>query len=323
MAKGITVKSCMHVYGNEVDPSQTKPGADVWEGLVNMCAAAAQNALEIPPAGYTPTQRNSLTDLFTSLKATHRGIRVLLKLGDTKPESLDSLVLARLQLEALYDVCLLVEGPQHVDRFVRDAFKRQYVRYMLYREETKHLSKFDQSNADERARLNVMMAIWNITEGQRLTIEYHELEQKPPAGFQVETIEQFPTPGKLIRDIQAGPKRKMLERLYPEYQELCVYAHGRAAAGFGKNIFDERSPIRQMMGEAQVHEMFQRSVLAPAQVYSLLSVAQAAAELTILYPHDIELAKVSSQAWNELHNANIVTTAVWNIRTKALFGIVS
>lgn len=322
MPKAITVKSCKHIYGNEVDSTATKSGGDFWEGLVNMCAKAAQDALDTPPAGYTPTQRNSLTDVFTSMRATHKGIRALVKLGDTKPESVDSLTLARLQLEGLYNLCLLTEGPQHVDRFVRDAFKRQYARYLLYREETQHLSKFDDYNATDLSRLNMMMQIWGITENQRRTIEYHELEITPPAGFKIERIDPFPTPGQLITDIPAGTKRRMLERLYPEYQELCVYAHGRAAAGFGKGIFDDRSPVRSFLGEVKVHEMFQQQVLAATQVYSLLSMAQSAAELTVLYPHDIELARVVALAWNELHTANIVTTAVWSIRTKTMLGIV-
>jgi hypothetical protein len=322
MPKAITVKSCMHVYGNEVDSTETKSGGDSWEGLVNMCAKAAQDALDTPPPGYTPIQRNSLTDVFTSMRATHKAIRSLVKLGDTRPESVDSLVLARLQLEGLYNLCLLIEGPEHVDRFVRDAFKRQYTRYLLYREETKHLTRFDEYNATDLNRLNMMMQIWGITEGQRRTIEYHELETPPPAGFKNEKIDRFPTPGQLISDIPPGTKRRMLERLYPEYQELCVYAHGRAAAGFGKGIFDDRSPVRPFLGEVKVHEMFQQQILAATQVYSLLSVAQSAAELTALYPHDIELARVVALAWNELHTANIVTVAVWSIRTKGLLGIV-
>ena len=50
---------------------------------------------------------------------------------------MDALVLARLQLEGLYTSCLLTEQPEHVDRFVKEAWKRQYIRYLLMREQTK------------------------------------------------------------------------------------------------------------------------------------------------------------------------------------------
>ena len=47
------------------------------------------------------TQRNSLTDIFASMKVTHRSIRLLVALGDEKPESVDAFVLARLRRGAL------------------------------------------------------------------------------------------------------------------------------------------------------------------------------------------------------------------------------
>lgn len=101
MSKAITASSCHYVHTDDIDPTVEKAGGDMWEGLVNICVKAAQEALDTPPVGYTPTQRNSLTDLFGSMKATHRAMRLLLKLGDEKPESVDALVLARLQLEGL------------------------------------------------------------------------------------------------------------------------------------------------------------------------------------------------------------------------------
>jgi hypothetical protein len=64
--------------------------------------AEFQNADQISDSPCTPTQRNSLTDTFASMKVTHRSIRLLVALGDDKPESVDALVLARLQLEGLY-----------------------------------------------------------------------------------------------------------------------------------------------------------------------------------------------------------------------------
>lgn len=86
-----TVKSIAYVHTADIDPSVVKSGA-TWEGLGNICVTAAEKALETPPKGYTPTQRNSLTDIFASIKVTHRSIRLLVALGDEKPESLRSKV---------------------------------------------------------------------------------------------------------------------------------------------------------------------------------------------------------------------------------------
>ena len=177
-----TVKSVAYVHTVDIDPSLVKKGA-VWEELANICVTAAEKALERPPPGYTATQRNSLTDIFASMKVTHRSIRLLVALGDEKPESVDALVLARLQLEGLYTMCLLIEKAKHVDRFVKEAWKRQYVSYLLMREETKSLDRFIEAQSDvlELSRLLKLAAVWNVTEPERLTIEYEELET-PPAG---------------------------------------------------------------------------------------------------------------------------------------------
>jgi len=317
-----SIKSIAYVHTSDIDPTATKAGGDAWEALVNKCVRAAQDALDVPPAGYTPTQRNSLTDLFTSMEATHRAIRLLVQLGDAKPESVDSLVLARLQLEALYNVCLLVEDPEHVDWFVREAWKRQYVQYLLYREETKVLPRFANSWDAEHARLLTLARIWNVTEEQRLTLEHRELGTTPPVGFHPQAIHDFPTPGKLIRLVPEGPKKRMLERLYPEYQELCAYAHGRPIAGFGKTVFDDRSPVRKEMGEVEVRKMFEQRIKAGTQVYSVLAIAQSTAELMPLYQNNVELARTAGEAWNEIHDAHIVASAVWNIRAKPMFGVV-
>lgn len=324
--KTLTVKSVQYVHTADIDPEATKAGGDAWEGFVNICVTAAEEALETPPNGYSPYQRNSLSDIFTSMKATHRGIRHLVKLGDGKPESVDALVLARLQLEGLYTSCLLVEKPENVDRFTHEAWKRQYIRWLLDSGETQNLPRFRGGEDKEYDRLIFMMKIWNVSEDEKLTIEYQECEAGFPPGFSPKFIGHFPTPGAVISEIAAGTKRTMLERLYLEYQDLCAYAHGRPVAGFGKSIFDERSPLRtqfmQLWGEENLHDEYRQRILGAAQIYSLLSVAQATAELTTLYPTNVDLLAAATKAWNELRNSHLLVNAVWNIRTKALLGVI-
>ena len=319
-----SVKNAHHVHTADIDHNVVKAGGAHWEGLINICVKAAEEALDHPPSGYTVWQRNSLADTFVSMRATHRAIRVLLKLGDTHPESVDALVLARLQLEGLYNLCLMFEAPEYVTRFQHEAWMRQYTRWMLYRQELISIDRFRPEVDREHPRLMKLMQIWGITNEQRLTIEFREMELDPPAGFIPQPIKAFPTPGKVIEELPDGPKRRMLTRLYPEYQELCSYAHGRPVAGFGKMIFDDRSPTRRdfmkMYGEASVHEMFQKQILGAAQIYSLISVAQAAAELTKLCPLHLDLQSAATRAWNELHGAHFLVNAVWNIRTKELLG---
>jgi hypothetical protein len=325
-SKPTSVKNAHHVHTTDIDTNAVKAGGDHWESLVNICVKAAEEALDHPPMGYSVWQRNSISDAFVSMRATHRAIRVLVKLGDTHPESVDALVLARLQLEGLFNLCLMFESQEYVTRFQHESWMREYTRWMLYREELKSIDRFRPEVDREYPRLMALMNLWGITNEQRLTIEFREMEVDPPPSFVAQPIKPFPTPGKMIGELTEGSKRRMLIRLYPEYQELCTYAHGRPVAGFGKMVFDDRSPSRrdfvEMYGESYVNDLFQYQILGAAQIYSLISVAQAAAELTVLCPLHLDLKSAVARAWNELHGAHFLVNAVWDIRTRNLLGAV-
>jgi len=174
----------------------------------------------------------------------------------------------------------------------------------------------------ELSRLRKLSEIWGVTGPERLTVEYEQLGITPPAGFNKQPIRGFPTPKQLIDKLPYGTKRQMLERLYVEYQQLCSFAHGLPIASMKKAVFDGRSPLRKMFSEAEIEKNFEQEVCAPAQVYSFLGIVQAVAELTTLYPNDMELVSGTTKAWTELLDSHLLVNAIWNIRTKALLGIV-
>jgi hypothetical protein len=108
----------------------------------------------------------------------------------------------------------------------KEAWKRQYIRHLLEREELKNVPRLANSDAADFERLMNLKAIWGVTDEEQRTIEYHELGVQEPVGFVRQTIPPFPTPGMVIKEIPEATKRRMLERLYLEYQDLCAYAHG-------------------------------------------------------------------------------------------------
>ena len=114
----------------------------------------------------------------------------------------------------------------------------------------------------------------------------------------------------------------MLERLHMDYKHLCSFTHGLQAANMAKSVFDVRSPERKMFTEAEIEKNFQEDVNTSARAYSLLSMVQAVAELQPLYPNDMELVSGVTEAWSDLLGSNFVVNVVWNIRTKALLGVI-
>ena len=57
--------------------------------------------------------------------------------GPIDPQSVDALLLARVQLEGVFSLCLMLEDPQYVTAYVQDHWRKQYVEYLIAMEETK------------------------------------------------------------------------------------------------------------------------------------------------------------------------------------------
>ena len=51
-----------------------------------------------------------------------------------------------------------------------------------------------------------------------------------------------------------------------------------------------------------------------------MSIAQCTAELSVLYPNNIEIIEAACRAWEQLARASFFTKAVWELRTQKLLG---
>ena len=164
--------------------------------------------------------------------------------------------------------------------------------------------------------------VFAITHAQQLTVEQEELGTPLPGGVTPEPIRSFPTPGRAITHIPTGDKGQMLERLYPEYVHFCSFAHGLPLADLYKNLLNDRSPHRVLMTTGDVQKKFDQEVLGLCYIVSNLSIAQATAEIILFYADDVELRAATTQLWNEMSETNLIGKAIWNIRTKALLGVI-
>lgn len=248
----------------------------------------------------------------------------LLEGGSESPQSVDALALARLQLEGLFAISLLTEGSAWVDTFLRDGWKKQFIRYLLVHYETQCLPRFGPNALiHELSRLVKFRDVCSVSLAQMHTVQHQQTGIPMPAGMAKEEIPAFPTPGGVIAKLPSGSKRRMLERLHMDYVYLCSFAHGLQAANMAKSVYDDRSPERQLFAEAEVEKNFQQEVNTYARSYSFLSIAQTVAELMVLYPSDMELVAAVSDAWHDLNGSTFFVNAVWNLRTKELLGVIS
>ena len=316
----VTVFSSAWTHTDDIDPDKHLD-ATTLEDAKNAAVGAALGALDNVTGRYTAFHCANIQTTLESANATHRGIRQVLDWGQEDPASVDALALARLPLEALYNVCMFTESVDWVDVYVQDGWKKQYVQYLLQASETRNLDRFTQATDTGIRRLTALRDLVGITPAQMATIEHEQLQTEMPAGLDEEPIPRFPTPGVAIRQLAQGDKRNMLERLYFEYMFLCSFVHGLTDANLFKTMFNRQSEFRTAWEEGALGETFYREVALRAYTTSLLSIIQAATEIAALYPHDVELKANVTAAWAQMSQDSLLGRIVWELRTRTLLGV--
>jgi hypothetical protein len=322
MSKPITVKSCAYIHAEDIDPEAHMSAPEVEaakDNAVNLATAALENEAD----GYSPFLRANLQTIFDSMQATHGTIRKVLGFGWEDPRSIDALALARIPLEHLYTLCLMFEKPVWVEVYLKDGWKKQYERFLLQREETKKLPRFDGfSNELGPKNLELHRKAIGITDSQKATVEHVELGTAIPDHMTSETIPHFPTPSRVINALPQGDKRRMLERLYPEYVFYCSFVHGLPDSLLFRVMFNKNSRIPRQFDDDSVKETFRRHVELPSYSTSLISIVQSVSELTALYPADVALKGAVTQAWDKIIEGMLLGRVVWNLRTRKLLGVI-
>jgi hypothetical protein len=170
--------------------------------------------------------------------------------------------------------------------------------------------------------LEELRKLAGVTDQEKATIRSEQLAEPPPQGMVSAPIGQFPTPGVALRFIRDPDRKRMLRRLYFEYQSLCEFVHFSTHPRSFKGIFDSREPYGRAFTAGQLESMFQREIAGPAIWIDFLSIVQSAAELIVLYPADVELRRAAIDAWTVLEERTIIGRAVWQFRAKKLLGII-
>ncbi len=322
MSKSITAKSCAYVHPDDIDPEAHANGIEI-NAAMDKVVERAIAALENDTNGYSPFQRANIQTIFDAMHATHGTIRKVLGFGWEDPRSIDALVLARSPLEHLFTLCLMFEASSWMDAYLKDGWKKQYERFFLQREETQKLSRYDDFSKNSGPKnLELHRQFIGITDAQKATVEHKELGTTMPNGVAQESIPSFPTPSRVINELPQGDKRKMLERLYPEYVFSCSFVHGLPDSLLFRTMFNKNARVPRQFDDETIKDTFRRHVELPSYSTSLISIVQAASELTALYPGDVELKAAVTKAWEKIVEGMLLGRVVWNIRTKKLLGVI-
>jgi len=316
------VKDLVHPITTDVDVTRREDVATL-DGFVNTCITEATDALRNTPlSGFSDADRQHIANLVDGVKHSHQSIRKLLR-GERNASAVDALAIARLQLETLYNACYLLQAPEHIQHFMKYAWKKKYVRFLLDKEEHKLLPRFDDYyNNIGLAMIGNLQKASGVTDDERQTIDIEELSATFSPMPTITKIPDFPTPGKQLRALTNPNQKKMLERLYPEYQFLCSFAHGDAESVLFRAISDPRSRYQGLFTAGGIEDFYQRQVLEQPIIYSALSAMLVATEVVAVYPSNVELAAKAATAWTFLIQYSLMVVSAYEIRAKGVLGII-
>jgi hypothetical protein len=321
----LRVKDVQHVLPPDADIDPTAAvDVETLDKFVFACGFLAKEALRksAPPPGFTDFERDQLASVIEGQSHSHKSIRRLLQ-GEQSASAVDALTIARLQLETLYSFCFMLQDAENVRLFLKNGWKRRYIRFLLEREERRRLPRFQgYLSNDALPGLDKLQHLSSVTDLERRTIEHDELGTSTGPRFTRVKIEDFPTPMGVIKQINSGSQKKMLERLYPEYQFLCSFAHPAADSLLFRAVSNPRSPLQSAVSSEKLKDFYQRQVLEPAVTYSTLAAVQVATEVAAICPADVDLVVRVMKAWTFLVRSSLLAVPIWEIRAKNVLPLI-
>lgn len=319
---GVRVRDCISPLKSDIDVSATVDALRI-DAVVNRCINAVTESLKRPTPKFTERQREHLEHIFLWMRHAHRGVRELLRSDGSDPLSVSVMPLVRSQLEILFAICLVIEKPESLALYLKDGWKKLYIRHLCMREECAALPRVAielQRVVPSREQFRLLSG---VTEAEKQTIDEEELGVSLPRGVSRSQIKQFPTPRDVIRQVLDPERKAMLRRLYPEYQFLCGFVHFSPAATVLSSLLDPRHRYAAMSSSGQKYDVFQKELAGPALWYDSISVAQSCSEFMSIYPDDVELARTALEGWKVLIEQSLIGRVIWQLRARRLLGVLS
>lgn len=317
----VKVSDCAHRMTKSVDPERSRLDVLAADKHVNRCVAAARESLKSPSTHFNSLQQSHLAQIYHSMKWTHFSIRELLRSENRNPICVDAMPLVRSQLEKLFGICLMVEDASALDDYLKNGWKLLYIRHLLMRAECQDIGDVMHVLDKQDPSLESLRAISGVSEEERETIKSEALGLLLPPGFQRRSIRKFPTPAGVLDRLKNTNRKRMLCRLYLEYQFLCSDVHVSPHPVSIKALFDSHEPFNIMFSTPQLYEMFQKEIAGPAVWIDFLSIVQSCAEMIPIFSGDIELRRSVEEAWRHLSEQTYIGQAIWELRGKELLGI--
>jgi hypothetical protein len=281
------------------------------------CALGRSNKLSKPDAPW-------LGSILEGMLDTHKAIRLLVGKKVKDATSVEAMSLVREQIETVFAVALISQEPAKYLRLHRlDGVRKAYTYAEQVFKEQENLPRFDAAYRAE------MRAIWTdhvralgMNEDQIATIIFEATGDRLPAGRHYDAVEEFPTPGQVLKKVDSR-RKVILERLYRmEYGYYCAFPHVTSVATLHKGIL--RGEIDHLVESKGKDVFFDKQVAGPAVDTSSNLVLVAATEgYCLCRDEEIDLAAKLTQTWESLKEAYLFTRALWPLRPQSVLHALS
>jgi hypothetical protein len=292
------------------DPAQHEAAIS---GCVQMCKCALSRSklskLDAPWLG----------SILEGMVDTHKAIRLLVGQRVSNGTAVEAMSLVREQIETVFAVALISQEPATYLRLHRlDGLRKAYTYAEQGFKEKEKLPRFD---AVYRAKIR---GIWTdnardfgMSEDQIATIICEATGDPLPAGRHYDPIEEFPTPGQVLKRVDSA-RKVMLERLYRmEYGYYCAFPHVTSIATIQKAIL--RGDINHLVQPSGKDDFFDKQIAGPAVDTSSNLVLVAATESYCLCrDEEVDLAAKLTETWESLREAYLFTRALWPLRPQSV-----
>ncbi|MGD0940776.1 MAG: hypothetical protein ABR905_13810 [Terracidiphilus sp.] len=311
-----------HVIDHDLDITQSYEVA-VLDEHVYTCISLSRDAIEVGKlTGYADYEKAHIWNFVEGMRHSHMSIRKLL-MGEQSASAVDALAIARLQLENLFTICFLLQSAENVRLFLKNAWKKKYVRFLLHRAEHIRLRRFDEySNSVGAELLDKLQGASFVSDAERRTIDVQQLGYPFGPKPKLVRIEGFPTPAQVVKKINNADQKQMLARLNSEYEFLCSFAHGDGESVFLRTVADKRSPFQRLHTTSEIEKFYQEQVLEPPILYSALGSILVATEVAASFPSEVELRARLGEAWNFLTRSALSAVPPWEARARKVLGVV-
>jgi len=293
------------------------------DASVAKCIAAVTDSLKSPTSRFSEVQRAHLHQVLLSLRHGHLAIRELLRPENEQALSVNVMPIVRTQIETLYAICLIIENPDALTNYEKDGWKKLFVRHLAMREECCNVPRVTKGLAEVEEWLEKLRILSGVSDMEKQTVEAQELAKLLHPGTAPAKISAFPTPAAVVDRIVDPDRKRMLMRLYPEYQFLCGFVHFSPATVTLTSLLDCRQPFRAMFSTGQITETWHKEIADPAIWLDMISVIECCCEFLTVYPNDVELARCCVEAWKPLTENTFIGRAIWQLRTRKLLGAIS